>query len=170
MAVMRPSHAGAQLIDDFGNRIEAVNFRVGSKKLPTRMFAALYADVDDNKRLGQQALGHHPLGERRIGVMIEVHMPAVLQGFRLGAAVCVWRRRAGKLASNATAAVVRKARGSRWRVRERAGRVWPNPADPAAKAWRLLLEDPTDSYVIATTWCRRRNSPATSDRINLRAG
>src|SRR5271169_2308875 len=120
MAVMRPSHAGAQLIDDFGNRIEAVNFRVGSKKLPTRMFAALYADVDDDKRLGQQALGHHPLGERRIGVMIEVHMPAVLQGFRLGAAVCVWRRRAGKLASKATAAVVRKARGSRWRVRERA--------------------------------------------------
>src|SRR5271169_2998617 len=50
------------------------------------------------------------------------------------------------------------------------GRVWPNPADPAAKAWCLLLEDPTDSYVIATTWCRRRNSPATSDRINLRAG
>src|SRR5271169_4787631 len=85
MAVMRPSHAGAQLIDDFGNRIEAVNFRVGSKKLPTRMFTALYADVDDNKRLGQQALGHHPLGEPRVGVMVEVHMPGIL--WMLGAAV-----------------------------------------------------------------------------------
>lgn len=81
MAAMRPSLAGAQLVDDLGDRIEAANFREASKKLPTRMFAALHADVDDHKGLGQQGLGHHPLGKRRIGVMIEVHMPAVLRGF-----------------------------------------------------------------------------------------
>ena len=76
------------------------------------MFTALHANVDDHKGLGQQALGHHPLGKRRIGVVIEVHMPAVLQGFRLGAAVRAWRRRVGKPAGEATAVVVRKARGS----------------------------------------------------------
>src|SRR5271169_365466 len=95
MAARPPSLAGAQLIDDFGDRIETVNFHAGSEKLPTRMFTALYADVDDHKRLGQQTLGHHPFGEWRVVVMIEVHSRAFSRVLDPGCRCRAWRRRTG---------------------------------------------------------------------------
>ena len=45
-------------------------------------------------------------------------------------------------------------------MRGRAGRAWLSATDPGTKARHLPLEDPTDSYVIATTW----SLPPTSEQ------
>ena len=70
---LRFTGSAPKLVDDFRYRIKPVYLGVGPEKLPTRMLAALNANVDDDKWLGQQFLGDDPSGKGRIRMMVEIH-------------------------------------------------------------------------------------------------
>src|SRR5262245_18241817 len=63
VAIGPPGVLLLELVDHFGDRIEAVKHQVVVQQIPADTGAALHADVDDAERLPQQSRGDDPAGE-----------------------------------------------------------------------------------------------------------
>jgi hypothetical protein len=64
---------GVEAVDHFGDGIEPVKVNEIPKHLPAGMRSALTADIHDRECLFKKFIVHDPLGEKRIGVVIEFH-------------------------------------------------------------------------------------------------
>src|SRR5947209_2549994 len=67
-----PGPASLQAVDDFGDRIEPVHDEVVAENRPSNVHAVLDADIDNHKRLLQEAARQHPSGKRCALVEMEI--------------------------------------------------------------------------------------------------